>query len=85
MAEIAVELHLFARLREACEGRSRLSLTLPEGATPEACFESLCERYAGVRSQRRGLAVAVNDEYVSWNRPLVAGDAVSFIPPVSGG
>jgi molybdopterin synthase catalytic subunit len=29
--------------------------------------------------------VAVNEEYASWDRPVQAGDAVAFIPPVAGG
>jgi molybdopterin converting factor small subunit len=42
--------------------------------------------------QRHGLAlpqsllrVAVNDEFCDWERPLVEGDRVVFIPPVAGG
>jgi molybdopterin converting factor small subunit len=29
--------------------------------------------------------VAVNSEFSDWSRPLIAGDAVVFIPPVAGG
>jgi molybdopterin converting factor small subunit len=31
------------------------------------------------------LKVAVNSEFSDWSRPLKAGDAVVFIPPVAGG
>jgi len=83
--DIHIELFVFARLRETCGGRSRLSLQVAENATPEACFERLREQFPGLAGQRRGLAVAVNDEYAEWDRSLSDGDEVSFIPPVSGG
>ncbi len=84
-AEIVVEVHLFAGMREACDQRARVSLRMPPETTPEACFTRLCDDYPAVRAQRDALAVAVNDEYADWTRPLADGDAVSFIPPVSGG
>ncbi len=31
------------------------------------------------------LRVAVNDEFASWDRQLVDGDTVAFLPPMSGG
>ena len=34
---------------------------------------------------REQLKVAVNSEFSDWSRPLSAGDAVVFIPPVAGG
>ena len=83
--EIVVELQLFARVRELCGNRSRVSLQVPEGSTPETCFEQLAEGFPRARALRRSLAVAVNDDYADWNQPLADGDAVSFIPPVSGG
>ncbi len=84
-SEIRVDLYLFARLRETCGGRPRLSMRVPGGATPETCFEQLREQFPGLGAQRRGLAVAVNEEYADWDRALSDGDEVSFIPPVSGG
>lgn len=32
-----------------------------------------------------GVRVAVNEEFVEADHPLVSGDVVAFIPPVSGG
>ena len=29
--------------------------------------------------------VAVNDEFVTWDHPLMDGDRVAFLPPMSGG
>ncbi len=82
---IEVEVQLFARLREVCADQSTVTVTLPAGADPEACFAALCALHAGAVGQRTGLAVAVNEEYADWRAELHAGDRVAFIPPVSGG
>jgi molybdopterin converting factor small subunit len=47
-------------------------------------FSELNARYAFTLS-REQLKVAVNSEFSEWSRPLIAGDAVVFIPPVAGG
>ena len=82
---IIVELLLFARVRELCGNQGRVSVEVPDGASPETCFESLCARFPGVETLRTTLAVAVNEEYSAWDRTLRQGDVLSFIPPVSGG
>ena len=82
---IVVELLLFARIRELCDNRRRLSVEVPDGASPDACFDALSERFPAVRALRPTLAVAVNEEYSAWDRTLRQGDVLSFIPPVSGG
>ncbi len=82
---IIVELLLFARVRELCGNHGRVSVEVPDGASPEACFESLCDRFPGVGTLRATLAVAVNEEYSAWDHSLRQGDVLSFIPPVSGG
>ena len=82
---MTIELQLFARLRELCGNQAKMSLELVEGATPEDCFELLCEEFSAAGPYRATLAVAVNEEYAAWDRELQPGDAVIFIPPVSGG
>ena len=84
-APMIIELQLFAGLRELCGNQAQMSVEVKEGATPEDCFELLCQEYSAVRSYRARLAVAVNEEYATWDRELQRGDAVIFIPPVSGG
>jgi molybdopterin synthase sulfur carrier subunit len=84
-APMIIELHLFARMRELCGNRAKISLEVAEGATAEDCFELLCEEFSSVRPYRATLAVAVNEEYAAWDCELHRGDAVAFIPPVSGG
>lgn len=81
---IAVQVRLFARLRELC-GRGEIHLELPAGADASACFEHLTRECPGVAGQRDRLGVAVNEEYVAWDHALEDGDVVTFIPPVSGG
>ncbi|MEP5717841.1 MAG: MoaD/ThiS family protein, partial [Alphaproteobacteria bacterium] len=36
-------------------------------------------------ADRKVVRVAVNQEYVSLNHPVTAGDEVAFFPPVTGG
>ncbi|MGD8330034.1 MAG: MoaD/ThiS family protein [Acidobacteriota bacterium] len=80
-----VQVRLFARLREVCDNRALVELSLPEPATTADCFAVLSRSYPGAATLRDGLAVAVNDEYAAWDRTLEDGDEVAFIPPVSGG
>ena len=53
--------------------------------------ETPARLYAELDSEHRlGLAitdfrVAVNDEFVSWDRLLEEGDRIAFLPPMSGG
>jgi len=82
---VRVEVQLFARLRELCDGRAEIALSLPDGADVATCFDELCTAYGALREHESGLAVAVNEEYADWQTQLRAGDRVAFIPPVSGG
>ena len=38
-----------------------------------------------LRLERAWVRVAVNDEFVSWDRAVRDGDQIAFMPPVSGG
>lgn len=38
-----------------------------------------------LRLERAWVRVAVNDEFVSWDRAVRDGDRIAFMPPVSGG
>ena len=72
----------FALLREQA-GRSEESLET-RASTPADLLTELTARY-GFTLTRDQLKVAVNSEFADWSRPLAAGDAVVFIPPVAGG
>lgn len=41
--------------------------------------------YAEAFGDRKVVRVAVNQEYVSLEHPVAAGDEVAFFPPVTGG
>jgi len=53
----------------------------------EAPVATLRDLYAwcGFPLDPASIAVAVNEALTSWDHPLVEGDTVVFLPPVSGG
>ena len=75
-------IHYYALMREQA-GRSEETLDT-SAATPADLYGELLNRY-GFTLTREQLKVAVNSEFSDWSRPLAAGDAVVFIPPVAGG
>lgn len=77
-----LKLQYYALMREQA-GRSEEWLET-SAATPAALYGELITRY-GFTLTREQLKVAVNSEFTDWFRPLSAGDAVVFIPPVAGG
>ena len=81
---VNVRVRLFASYREAV-GASQVELPLPEDADGAALWSALVDRYPGLRALPRPAGYAVDDEYVSGNRPLRGAGEVALIPPVSGG
>lgn len=79
-----IRVRLFAALREAA-GRSEATVEVAEGATPEDVWSRLSADHPGLAPSRARLAAAVNRRYAGFDRPLVEGDEVVFVPPVSGG
>jgi len=77
-----LKIQYYALMREQA-GRSE-ELLDTAAATPAALYGELTARY-GFTLLREQLKVAVNSEFSEWSRPLSAGDAVVFIPPVAGG
>lgn len=77
-----LKIHYYALMREQA-GRSEEIFDTPS-ATPADLYGELVARY-GFTLSREQLKVAVNGEFSDWSRPLLAGDAVVFIPPVAGG
>jgi sulfur-carrier protein len=72
----------FASLREA-RGIERETLPSHDGDLG-ALYDALATTH-GFALKRDRVRVAVNGEFVSWQRAPVSGDEVVFIPPVSGG
>jgi MoaE-MoaD fusion protein len=76
---VEVVVKLFAALRELA-GTPERTLELGDGATAGDVWRAL-----ELGEEPGGLLYAVNKEYAERERPLVDGDEVALIPPVSGG
>ena len=72
----------FASLRDAAgrDGEDCVAAT----ADARALYAQLRERHGFALGHER-LRMAVNGEFARWDRILVDGDEVAFLPPVSGG
>ena len=77
-----LKIQYYALMREQA-GRSEETLDT-SASTPADLYGELAAKY-GFTLSREQVKVAVNSEFSEWSRPLAAGDAVVFIPPVAGG
>lgn len=77
-----IRVQYFAILREQSGLREEEWQTLARN--PGELYDELRHRHR-FTLDRASLRVAVNDEFGSWEQPLLAGDTVVFIPPVAGG
>jgi molybdopterin converting factor small subunit len=80
-ASFGVTVEYFALFRSLAK-KSEESLLA--GASIPELYDALRDRYK-FPLERESVHVAVNDEYVPWDRKLQPQDRVVFIPPVSGG
>ena len=78
-----VAVRCFAILRELAA--DSVTLELADGSTLAGAWEALASRFPGVAPHRPFVRGARNGEYADWQAPLADGDAVAFLPPVSGG
>jgi molybdopterin converting factor subunit 1 len=81
---ITVRVRLFAIQRELA-GTRELTLALDDGADVEAAWSAVAERFPVLAPGRPSLRFARNGDYAEPATPLVDGDEVALIPPVSGG
>jgi sulfur-carrier protein len=81
---IRVKVLFFGRLKEIV-GRAEQSVDLAEGAPIEALFAHFGASYPELARYRSSLVASRNQEFAAWSTPLVSGDEVAFLPPVSGG
>lgn len=77
-----VTVNYFAQLRELT-GTSTESVQT-DSETPAGLFEELRAKYQ-LPLKRKGMMVAVNNDFTDWAHPLKSGEEVVFIPPVAGG
>lgn len=81
---VKIKVRLFASYREAV-GASQVELPLHDDADGAALWAALVARYPGLGTLPPPSGYAIDDEYVSGNRPLRGAGEVALIPPVSGG
>jgi molybdopterin synthase sulfur carrier subunit len=84
LEEPAIEIRLFAGLRERA-GWGERRLLLPDEAplTPAALWLQL--ELGDGAALPSTVRVAINQAFASPHQPLVAGDELAFLPPISGG
>lgn len=78
----AVTISYFAQLRELT-GKDRESFET-DSETPAGLFEEIRATYK-IPLKRKGMMVAVNNDFTDWSHMLSAGEEIVFIPPVAGG
>ena len=81
---IRVKVLFFGRLKEIV-GRAEDSVDLAEGAPIETLFARYGASHPELAGFRSSLVASRNQEFAAWSTPLVSGDEVAFLPPVSGG
>jgi len=79
-----VRVLFFGQLKEIT-GMAEEDAELSDGARVEDLFERYERRFPQLAAFRSSVAASVNQEYAGWRAPLVSGDEVAFLPPVSGG
>ena len=79
-----VRVLFFGQLKEIV-GAAEDDADLSEGARVEDLFERYARRFPRLAEFRSSIAASVNQEYAEWRAPLVDGNEVAFLPPVSGG
>lgn len=77
-----VRLEYFALLREQRGVGAEVIETA--AATPRDLYREIAAAHGFTLPEER-IRVAVNNEFASWDRPLIANDTIVFIPPVAGG
>ena len=78
-----IDVRTFAQLRDLSVHRCELELD--EGATLAEAWAALAARHPGLEPHRPYVRAAHRGAYAGWDTPLADGDAVAFLPPVSGG
>ena len=79
-----VTVQLFARLRELA-GTDVCAVDVDEGATVADVWQAVAGMYPMLAPFEASVSSAVNADFARRDVPVHAGDAVAFLPPVSGG
>jgi len=81
---LRVKVLFFGRVRELI-GLTEESREIAKATTLHELFQAYIERFPQLAGFRSSLVASRNQEFAAWNTPLVDGDEVAFLPPVSGG
>ena len=76
-------IHLFAYLREQLG--ETVELDVPEPVTSRRVIGHFLETYPQFRDAEASLNLAVDQNYVTEDVPVRAGQELAIFPPVSGG
>ena len=79
-----VTVQVFARLRELA-GRDEWSVDVPAGASVADVWRAATASAPALAPFAGAVTCAVNSDFARMDTPLRDGDAVAFLPPVSGG
>jgi molybdopterin converting factor subunit 1 len=82
----SVSVLYFAALRDLA-GVAEESVALPGGDRVDvgALLTAIEQAHEALRGRLGSVRVAVNEEFAPLSTPLVGGEVVALIPPVSGG
>jgi len=81
---VRIRVLFFGVLRDVV-GLREDSLDIPDGARLGLVFELYAARFPRLRAMAASVVLALNQEFSTPAAPLVEGDEVAFLPPVSGG
>jgi molybdopterin synthase catalytic subunit len=79
-----IAVQLFARLRELA-GRSDVDCDVPDGATIRDVWTVVAAKYPALAPFGSSVSCARNEDFARMQTPVADGDAIAFLPPVSGG
>lgn len=82
--DVTVTLRLFARARDLA-GSEHVKLKLRRSGTIRDLKAELAARHPALRPLIPSLLVAINNNYVGDEQPVIADAEIACFPPVSGG
>ena len=79
-----VSVQLFARLRELA-GQSEFECQIADGSTIADVWRAVAERHPALAPYGTSVSCARNEDFARMSMAVADGDAIAFLPPVSGG
>ena len=79
-----VSVQFFARLRELA-GQGQVECDLPAGATIADVWQAAAAAHPAIAPFGSSVSCARNEDFARMSEPVRDGDAIAFLPPVSGG